>query len=78
MTEKRFSVDNHCNLYDNEYNVFYPIEGSRKNIELLCKRLNNLIDENNQLKKENKELRDFQYWVFKSMSEINQNNGDVE
>lgn len=50
MTEKYFTVDNHCNLYDNEYNVFYPIEDSRENIELLCRRLNNLIDENEQLK----------------------------
>lgn len=64
MSEKRFSVDNHCNLYDNEYNVFYPIEGSRENIELLCRRLNNLNDENEQLKQREErllsEIDDFQ------------------
>lgn len=64
MSEKRFSVDNHCNFYDNEYNVFYPIEGSRENIELLCRRLNNLNDENEQLKQREErllsEIDDFQ------------------
>lgn len=50
MTEKRFRYDYTGKLFDNKYDTFYPIKDSEKNIELLCKRLNSIVDENNRLK----------------------------
>ena len=50
-------VDKYCNLYDNEYDVFYPIEDCEENVLLFCNRLNELSEENEQLKKENERLR---------------------
>ena len=53
MTEnKRFTYDN-GNLFDNEMDTFYPIEDSDENIELLCDRLNWLVEENKELKQRN-------------------------
>ena len=49
MTEKRFTYE-YGNLFDNEMNTFYPIEDSDENIEVLCDRLNWLVEENEQLK----------------------------
>lgn len=51
MTAKRFTYAT-GNLFDNEMNTFYHIEDSDKNIELFCNRLNLLVDENEQLKKQ--------------------------
>ena len=52
MTAKRFTYEYNGNLFDNEMNTFYHIEDSDENIELLCNRLNLLVDENEQLKGE--------------------------
>lgn len=38
----------------------------------LCNLLNELHEENEELKKENKRLRDFEYFVFKSIGELNE------
>lgn len=51
MTEKRFTYDN-GNLFDNKMNTFYQIEDSEENIEILCNRLNCLVEENEQLKQQ--------------------------
>ena len=59
MNGKRFTFefDNYNGrLLDNDYQTFYYIEDSEENIELLCNRLNELSDENEQLKSELKEL----------------------
>lgn len=59
MTEKRFTYEYdeyNGNLFDNEFNTFYHIEDSDENIELLCNRLNELVEENEQLRKQNEEL----------------------
>jgi regulator of replication initiation timing len=61
MNEKRFTYDYdeyNGNLFDNKYNTFYPIKDSGENIRLLCKRLNSIIEENKQLKSENKRMTD--------------------
>ena len=52
MTAKRFTYEYNGNLFDNEMNTFYHIEDSDENIELLCNRLNLLVDENEELKKQ--------------------------
>ena len=57
MTKKRFTYDN-GNLFDNKMNTFYHIEDSDENIEVLCDRLNWLVEENEQLKSEIKDLND--------------------
>ena len=84
MTEKRFKIDNNMSfedkietyelstLVDTQTKNFYFIVDSLANVDNICNRLNELAEENERLKKENKELRDFEYWVFKSMNEINQ------
>ena len=59
MTEKRFTYEYdeyNGNLFDNKMNTFYPIEDSEENIEILCDRLNWLVDETEQLKKHIKYL----------------------
>ena len=84
MTEKRFKIDNNISfedkietyelstLVDTQTKNFYFIVDSLANVDNFCNRLNELAEENERLKKENKELRDFEYWVFKSMDKINQ------
>ena len=52
MTEKRFTYE-YGNLFDNEMDTFYPIEDSDENIEVLCDRLNWLVEENEELKQRN-------------------------
>ena len=42
----------------------------------LCNLLNELHEENEELKKENKKLRDFEYFVFKSIGELNEKRGE--
>ena len=59
MTTKRFTFefDNYNGrLFDNNYQTFYHIEDSEENIELLCNRLNLLVDENEQLKQKLKSI----------------------
>jgi regulator of replication initiation timing len=53
MNEKRFTYEYNeytGNLFDNKMNTFYHIEDSDENIEVLCDRLNWLVEENEQLK----------------------------
>lgn len=60
MTEKRFSYEYdeyNGNLFDNKMNTFYHIEDSDENIEILCNRLNYLVEENEQLKQRNNFLK---------------------
>ncbi len=60
MTEKRFTQRLYETgerfLEDNKTNCFYEIKDSFENVELLCERLNKIVDENEQLKQENKKL----------------------
>ena len=59
MTEKRFTYEYDeydGNLFDNKMNTFYHIEDSDENIEVLCDRLNWLVEENEQLQKKNDNL----------------------
>ena len=59
MIAKRFTYeyDEYSgNLFDNKMNTFYPIEDSDENIEILCDRLNWLVEENEQFKKDNNAL----------------------
>ena len=56
MTKKRFTYEYdeyNGNLFDNKMDTFYHIEDSDENIEVLCDRLNWLVEENEQLKKRN-------------------------
>ena len=56
MTKKRFTYEYdeyNGNLFDNEMNTFYHIEDSDENIEVLCDRLNWLVEENEELKQRN-------------------------
>ena len=49
MAEKRFTYeyDEYSgNLFDNNMHTFYHIEDSDENIEVLCDRLNWLVEEN--------------------------------
>ena len=68
MTAKRFTIDNDMNfnnkvetyelncIRDNENQTFYFIADSIENVQLFVKRLNELNEENEQLKK------DVDYW----------------
>ena len=62
MSDKRFSYKTRYGKYDlilidNKHECFYPIEDSKKNIKVLCTRLNNLEDEKQVLKKCNENLK---------------------
>lgn len=46
-----------CNLYDEETHCFYKIHDNVKNVDILCKRLNELSIENRQLKEERDALQ---------------------
>lgn len=66
MTEKRFTYEYdeyNGTLFDNKMNTFYHIEDSDKNIEVLCNRLNLLVEENEQLKQVNRNLGDFRNFI---------------
>ena len=74
MTEKRFTHEK----WHNERKILengesFAIVDVYNQADKICNRLNELFDENKQLKKENKELRDVQYWVFDSINKVNQN-----
>lgn len=47
-----------CNLYDEETHCFYEIHDSARNVNILCERLNGLVEENEQLREINKEISD--------------------
>lgn len=55
MNKKRFTYEYEGykgNLFDNKMDTFYEIEDSDENIEVLCDRLNWLVNENERLKQE--------------------------
>ena len=39
-----------CQLYDEETHCFYEIHDSARNVDILCERLNGLVEENERLK----------------------------
>ena len=61
MSEKRFTIEKifkeYPKLRDNETECFYHLVDNERNAEIFCERLNNLVEENEQLKQEIK-----QYW----------------
>lgn len=63
MNEKRFTIDKifkeYPKLRDNETECFYHLVDNERNAEIFCERLNNLVEENEQLKKRNKFLEEF-------------------
>ena len=84
MTPKRFTINNdrdfedivetyelNC-INDNENKTFYFIADSLENVQLFVKRLNDLYEENQKLKKENVELEEFRYFIFKRMGELHE------
>ncbi len=82
MNAKRFTINNDMNfndkvetyelncIRDNENQTFYFIADSIENVQLFVKRLNELHEENQKLKKENAELEKFRYSIFKRMGEL--------
>ena len=57
MSEKRFTIEKifkeYPKLRDNETECFYHLVDNERNAEIFCERLNNLVEENEQLRKEN-------------------------
>lgn len=72
MTEKRFTLKGYdgirCDLFDGDVEL---AEVHKEDAKELCNLLNELHEENEQLKQENKELEKFRYNVFKRIGEIN-------
>ena len=68
---ERFMVDDAGTLIDMETRNSYDY------VSDVVDFLNNLHEENGQLKKENKELEEFRYAVFKNLHKITEK-GDVE
>lgn len=54
MMSERFVVfvesKDTCQLYDEETHCFYEIHDSARNVDILCERLNGLVEENERLK----------------------------
>lgn len=68
MTEKRFIFHKKDgDVEDCQTGEFYSVDQYRFDIGLVRK-MNELNDENERLKKENKDLEDFRYGVFKSIA----------
>ncbi len=65
MNEKRFTIEKifkeYPKLRDNETECFYHLVDNERNAEIFCERLNNLVEENEQLKEE---LQRFKKYVF--------------
>ena len=78
MTEKRFinDIDN-GRLIDTKGELSTIDYSDTVDFYELWEFLNKLNDENEQLKKENKELEEFRYAVFKNLHKITEK-GDVE
>ena len=77
MTAKRFTYEYdeyNGNLFDNKMNTFYHIEDNDENIEVLCDRLNWLVEENEQLKEALKELKEIGDYQAKRINELNDEN----
>lgn len=75
MTEKRFTQRLYETgerfLEDNKTNCFYEIKDSFGNVELLCERLNKIVDENEQLKQQlNRLYNYFEDW-YRDMTSAN-------
>lgn len=80
MTEKRFTIDNDMNfnnkvetyelncIRDNENQTFYFIADSIENVQLFVKRLNELNEENEQLKEQLMDCEKFRHTVFQEIS----------
>ena len=80
MTAKRFTIDNDMNfnnkvetyelncIRDNENQTFYFIADSIENVQLFVKRLNELNEENEQLKEQLMDCEKFRHTVFKEIS----------
>ena len=80
MTAKRFTIDNDMNfnnkvetyelncIRDNENQTFYFIADSIENVQLFVKRLNELNEENEQLKKQLMDCEKFRHTVFQEIS----------
>lgn len=75
MKKERFVIEildeNNWLIEDNETGLDYnPIDGTTRVLKGLVDLVNNLYEENEKLKQENKELEKFQYSVFKSMEKL--------
>ena len=80
MTAKRFTIDNDMNfnnkvetyelncIRDNENQTFYFIADSIENVQLFVKRLNELNEENEQLKEQLMDCEKFRHTVFQEIS----------
>ena len=80
MTAKRFTIDNDMNfnnkvetyelncIRDNENQTFYFIADSIENVQLFVKRLNELNEENEQLKQQLTDCEKFRHTVFQEIS----------
>lgn len=63
MTEKRFTLDLEANadlpiIVDNKSGKWWFIRDTVGNCEILCNLLNEIVDENEQLRKELKEIKE--------------------
>ena len=76
MTDKRFQQINlPSDIIDTKNSKIYHTLSGNDGYSL-CNLLNELHKENEELKKENKKLRDFEYFVFKSIGEFNEKRGE--
>ena len=72
MTAKRFQQINlPSDVIDTKSSKIYHTLSGNDGYGL-CNLLNELHEENEELKKENKRLRDFEYFVFKNIGEFNE------
>ena len=72
MTDKRFQQINlPSDVIDTKSSKIYHTLSGNDGYGL-CNLLNELHEENEELKKENKRLRDFEYFVFKNIGEFNE------
>ena len=82
--KKRFTYEYdeyNGNLFDNEYNTFYPIEDSEENIMILVNRLNELDTFRTgyfSLEKQIKQLKDENHRLRLTMCHLKDLNIDIE
>ena len=62
MSEQRFTIEKifkeYPKLRDNETECFYHLVDNERNAEIFCERLNNLVEENEQLRKDKEQLKE--------------------